>query len=839
MVAVVFTCTPLDVAAMDGFSSSPANPQVVPSAKTKHFSIEAQSLGSALDRFSEQAQVSFASKTKNLSNLQSPGVSGTLAPQEALNRLLEGTGLGYQMKGNAFTLEKKSFQGRKELSLKRAEDESPYTLLAQNQGIDKNKDQSKQNSEKEKAKTPEKNKINLKPLNVIADRQRIVEGLNSYVVENATSSTKTDTPLIETPQSLSIVTRKQVQDQHAISLSEALRYTPGVQGEPNGIDQRLTWLRMRGFDATTTGLYRDGLQLRNPGFSIGYNIEPYSSERIEIPRGPASVMFGAGNPGGLINFVTKRPTEQPMHEFYIDGGSYNYIQGRFDISEPIEESDFSYRLTGLFRESDSQVNFTENDRIFIAPALTWSPNADTSLTILTNFQQDDLGVYQYLPAMGSLLPNPNGKIASDIYTGEPDVDHYDRKEFSLGYLFEHRINNTWKVNQNVRFNSTDVDDSTVFADTLMPDLRTMSRSQFDVDGKLDAIAIDNQVQAKFNTGPVEHTVLVGLDIQHVEASKTNRFGPAPSLDMFNPVYRTPFMSAPVFNISKIEQDQIGLYFQDQIKLFDRLIFQVGGRHDWTDSTNTVNFNAFAGSSVNMQDNDKFTFRGGVTYHSEIGLAPYFSYSESFLPVAGMDFSGNQFKPETGNQYEVGLKYQPPGWNSFITIAAFDLTRQNISTTDRINIGFQEQTGEANSKGIEFEAVSNLDFGLSFIASYTYLDTEITSSNVFGELGSRLFQASENTGSFWIDYTQPDGILKGLGVSGGVRYIGSYFADNTNMLLVPSVTLADAAIHYDWKQFRVALNAQNVFDKEFVACFDPSFCSSGPARQVRATVGVHW
>lgn len=817
-------------------------PAAAEKAQARAFDLPSQPLPQSLRDFSDQSGFQIAYPTVDVTGVESATVKGSYTAEEALAHMLRGTGLGYRMTGaNTATLEKQSFRGHKTLSLEPVEDdETPPDLLAQAQRTDK--------PEKVSDTGANKKVHQMKPVKVIADREKIRQGVNSYFVPDASASTKTNTPLIEAPQSISVVTGRQMRDQKPMNLNEALRYTPGVQSEPFGFETRFTNLRMRGFDATTTGLYRDGLQLRNPAFAIGYSLEPYSAERIEVPRGPASVLYGQGNPGGLVNFVSKRPTREPLHEFIFEPGNFDFFQGKFDISDKVSDhEELSYRLTGLFREAGTQVDFVRNDRIFIAPALTWQPTDNTSLTILTSFMHDEFGISQRLPAAGTLLPNPNGMIPTNTYTGEDGTEKYKRSEYSLGYLLEHRFNNTWTVRQNVRLNSTDVDDVTIYTTSLLPDNRTITRNSFGSDGMLDAIALDNQVQAKFATGPLNHTVLVGLDYQYIEVGSTQTFGfgasAPPNIDIFTPAYGTPVPTIPLFQMSDTSQEQVGLYFQDQVKLLDdRLILQVGGRHDWTESSVNTRVNVFTGPSVALQDNDKFTFRGGAVYRSEIGLAPYFSYSQSFLPVVGANFAGNPFKPETGEQYEVGLKYQPPGWNSFLTFSWFDIDRSNVTTTDPGNVGFQVQTGEVNSQGIELEAVSNLDFGLSLIGSYTYLDVEITSSNNPGEVGSPPAQTPDHMASLWADYTVQNGFLKGLGVGGGVRHIGSTFGDNTRTLEVPSVTLGDAVVHYDWQGIRLALNVQNVADTTYVAsCFaaGQDFCTYGAKRTMRATVGYRW
>jgi iron complex outermembrane recepter protein len=682
--------------------------------------------------------------------------------------------------------------------------------------------------------------IELKPITVEGQVETATSPVEGYVAGRSASATKTDTPLIETPQSISVITRERIEAQNVEDLGQALRYTPGIQGEPFGFEPRLTFLRIRGFDATTTSLFRDGLRLSNPRFAVSYGLEPYGAERIEVPRGPASVLYGQASPGGLVNYVSKRPTLVPFHEVELEVGNYDRHEGKFDLSGPIDaDGTFSYRLTGLARESDTQVDFIADDRVFIAPAFTWRPSEDTALTLLARYQEDETRSSQALPAAGTLFPNPNGEIPLDRFTGEPAIDRYDRTEYSVSSLFEHRFNETWTFRQHARYQASDLDDVSVFSNAVRADLRTVERARFDNFGELDEVALDNQAQLEFTTGPLAHSGLFGLDYRRADIRSLQAFGDAPPIDIFNPVYGAGVPTPPVFKDDEIDLEQLGLYLQDQIKLYDRWVFQLGGRYDWAD---TEIENNLAPEAPVGRDDGEFTGRAGVVYLSDIGLAPYFSYAESFLPPIESTASGELFEPETGRQYEVGVKYQPPGVNSFVTVALFDLTRENFIQFNPTSFA-PEQTGEARSRGIELEGVASFDFGLDLIATYTYQDVEITETNNPVELGQRPTQVPEQTASLWADYTIQGGALNGLGFGGGVRYLGSTFGDEANTLKVPDVTLFDAVIHYDWNRFQFAVNAQNVFDNEYIASAfvrtGSPFAVAGQERTIIGSLRYRW
>lgn len=660
----------------------------------------------------------------------------------------------------------------------------------------------------------------------------------AYVATRSTVGTKTDTPLLETPQAVSVITAAQLDERDVTTLGQALRYTPGAQGEPFGFEPRFTLLKLRGFSAFTTGFYRDGLQLRNPGFAVGYDIEPYSAEEIAVLRGPASVLYGAASPGGLLNVVTKRPRLQPIREVEVELGRFDRFEGKFDVSGRIDDDGVtSYRLTGLARESDTQVDFVPTDRLFFAPGFTWRPSRDTELTILAHYQDDETLSSQALPGAGTLEPNPVGEIPVGLFTGEPEVDTYDREESSLSYFFRHRFGDVWTFRQNARYYTIDLDDVTVFSAFLRADQRTLDRSVFGSFGELDGFALDNQAEATFGHGSVRHTLLLGLDYQHVDVSSFQTFGAAPPLDLFDPVYGAAVPDPSPIQDAETAQEQIGLYVQDQIEIGEKWVVQLGGRYDQADEETEESL--FGGTTE--QDDDEFTGRAGIVYKSDAGLAPYVSFSQSFLPVVGTDPEGRAFEPETGEQVEVGLKYQPPGGSSFLTVALFDLVRENVVQFDPATF-LQVQTGEIESRGLEVEAVASLDLGLDLIATYTHLDMEITESNVAAEIGSTPTQVPEDMASLWAEYTIQGGALEGLALGAGLRYLGSTWGDVPNTVEVPSQALADAMVRYGWGGLRLSLIAKNVFDEEYVAsCFvrGGTFCTFGPTRRVTASLAYRW
>ncbi len=660
---------------------------------------------------------------------------------------------------------------------------------------------------------------------------------DSYVAKKSSATTKTDTPLLETPQSISVVTDAQMEAQNVSTMAEALRYTPGVQSETFGFEPRFTWIRMRGFDATTSGLYRDGLKLINPGFAIGYSLEPYGAERVEVPRGPASVLYGQASAGGLVNYVSKRPTFDPFREIKFEAGSYDRLQGELDVSGAMNDAKtVAYRVTGLVRDSDTQVDYVPDNRIYVAPALTWKPSDNTTVTFLSHYQKDKTRASQRYPIEGTLKANPNGSIPTNRFNGEPDVDTYQREEFALGYLLEHHLNQVVSFRQNARYYNNDVDDRTVYPTALLADQRTVSRALYESFGKVEGFNLDNQAQFKFATGSVRHTVLSGIDFQHVDSHSLQTFGSAPNLDIFNPVYGATVAAAPVFKNAEVVQDQTGLYLQDQVNVDKNWRVVLGGRYDMAENQASNRLNG----KVTTQSDDQATGRAGLVYAADNGLAPYFSYAQSFLPSIGTDVNGNTFKPETGEQYEFGVKYQPKNIDSFITLAYFDLTRDNFLTTDPATFN-DVQRGQAHSNGVELEGLASLGNGLNLTGSYTYMEAEVTKSSFADEVGEPLEYTPDHKATLWADYTIPTGVAKGFGLGGGTRYIGNSYGSSfgaRNTIKVPDVVLFDAAVHYNFKPFTFAVNLQNALDEEYVATAFTSggeFVTFGPRRVVTGSI----
>ncbi|HWX49334.1 MAG TPA: TonB-dependent siderophore receptor [Roseomonas sp.] len=698
----------------------------------------------------------------------------------------------------------------------------------------------------------------LPSVDVQATAWRSWESVPGYIAPVTTTGSKTDTPLIEAPQSVGVVTRDQIDDQSALSVAQALRYTAGVLGEVRP-SARYDSVFVRGFGGTGTGAafvnFLDGLR-QGRGLYFGVpNTDPWLLERIEVLRGPASVLYGQTGVGGLVNLVSRRPTANQINEVRIEAGSNALLQTAFDLGGALtEDGKFLYRLTGIARKSNTQYDYAEEERIAIAPAFTWRPDDNTTFTLLASYQQDpEGGFYNFVPASGTVLYNPNGRIPRGFFGGDPAYDKYFRTQAAIGYQFERRLDDVWTVRQNFRYSHIDAEVNVLSVRSIRPDQRTGIRAATFVSDHANAYALDNQAQADFTTGALRHTMLFGIDWQRTSARARQglRSDGVPSIDLFAPVYYQsipPIWTDPS-GLTNQNLDQLGFYAQDQVAL-GRWRFNLGVRYDRASIGTTTHQRSGADEASISQFDDEVTWRVGGLYLFDNGLAPYASYSTSFLPNTGTaapQRGGGNFAPTTGEQYEIGVKYQPPGMNSFIQLAAYHITQQNVLTRDPTYTTYSVPQGEIRSRGIELEGRASLTDGLDLIGAYSYIDAEITKSTASGVAGNRVPQVPNHMASGWANYSFHEGPLRGLSLGGGVRYIGSTYGDEANTFKVDAVTLFDAALRYDLgarfesaKGLEFAVNAQNIADKDYVAsCSTTTNCYYGTGRLVLGSVRARW
>lgn len=673
-----------------------------------------------------------------------------------------------------------------------------------------------------------------------------VEG---YVATRTAAGTKTDTALVEAPRSISVATRQQMEDRGVQNLDDAVRYMPGIVASSYGSDTRADWLLVRGFEPTQ---FLDGLPLPK-GVYANPKQETWNLERLALLRGPASSVYGQTPPGGLLDMVSRRPSAESSHEIQLQYGSDNHRQISFASTGKIDdEGRFLYGLSGVLRDSGTQVDHIDNKRYNIAPSLTWNIAPDTKFTLLTQFTRDDTGITsQFLPVQGTKIHSPLGNISHHKNLGDPDWEYYDRTYYALGYAFEHRLNDVWQFKQNLRYTKSDLSFQALtpgaYPFTQVDAEGNVGRSSTSVDEDISQFAVDNNFQGDFATGDIRHTLLIGLDHQRTNTNYTSIFGDGLTTNVNNPIYGQPIVR-PSRSTAFYDYDQktyqTGLYIQDQMAL-DQWRLTLGGREDWV-HTGTKFFNK--GDATNTERDKKFSGNAAISYVFDSGFVPYLSYAESFQPTSKATASPTEsFKPTEGKQWELGIKYQPPGSNTLLTAAVYDLTQKNVSvtTTNSDNVSITSQTGEVKVKGLELEAVSDVTDNLKVIAAYTLAKSEVQKGDF---KGNRLQLMPNQQASLWADYTWHNGVLDGFGIGAGARYTGNTYGNRGNTWLgkADAYTVFDAAVHYDLgrldnslKGASLALNATNLFDKDYISTCDSFYCYYGDQRSVVASATYKW
>ena len=688
----------------------------------------------------------------------------------------------------------------------------------------------------------------------------------TIAARQSATGTKTDTPIQKVPQSISVVTAEEMALHQPKSVKEALSYTPGVAVGTRGASNTYDYLIIRGFaaDGQSQNNYLNGLKLQGNFYNDAV-IDPYMLERAEIMRGPVSVLYGKSSPGGLLNMVSKRPTTEPLKEVQFKAGTDSLFQTGFDFSDALDDDGvYSYRLTGLARSANAQQKGSEEQRYAIAPAFTWRPDDKTNFTFLSYFQNEpETGYYGWLPKEGTVEPLPNGKrLPTDFNEGAKN-NTYSRNEKMIGYSFDHEFNDTFTVRQNLRFAQNKVSQKSVYGYGMCSDPlytkdqealkaspclsipqsqwgHTLTRQYVIDNEKLENFSVDTQLQSKFATGSVDHTLLTGVDFMRMRNDIDSWFGYAGSVapsDIYN-LDRSDFDFGAHPNPSGpyrvlLKQKQTGLYVQDQAQ-WDKVLVTLGGRYDWADQSS---FNRDYGNK-SERDDKEFTWRGGVNYLFDNGVTPYFSYSESFEPASQTDANGDLFAPSKGKQYEVGVKYVPEDRPIVVTGALYQLTKTNNLMADPNGSLFSVEGGEIRARGVELEAKAALSASVNVVGSYTYTDAEYTTDTTYK--GNTPAQVPKHLASLWADYTFFDGPLSGLTLGTGGRYTGSSYGDPANSFKVGSYTVVDALVRYDLARVgmagsNVALHVNNLFDREYVAsCFNTYGCFWGAERQVVAT-----
>ncbi|HEV7307479.1 TonB-dependent siderophore receptor [Ensifer sp.] len=678
--------------------------------------------------------------------------------------------------------------------------------------------------------------------------------VDGYVAKATTTGSKTATPIAEVPQSVSVIGREELDDRGVVNkIDEALRYTPGVMAEPFGVDPDTDWFYIRGFDATQTGVYLDGLNLFSYGFG-GFQVDPFMLERIEVLKGPASVLYGGADPGGIVSLVSKRPLDESFT--YAETGinsNGNAFVG-IDVNQPLTDA-INYRVTGKVSGGDNYTDHSEDLRGFVLPQITYQPDDATSLTVyglLQGLDQVHTGG-SFLPYEGTVVDATFGKIDRKAFFGEPDIDTGTYVQQMLGYEVKHEFDSGWQFSQNLRYGHLYkhengpytygyYDASLPFPVSNVPTTpdNKLYRLGFEATSKVDTFAVDNRLEGEFETGALDHTLLVGLDyklyrLDHVQASSA-----ATPISATNPIYGAPQPDNAIYINQVITQQQLGVYAQDQIRFGDGWLVTLNGRYDYVD-TRTKNGPTFWSPTENSTfdySEGAVSGRAGLAYQFDNGVTPYVSVATFFTPVVAVTATGNT-KPEEGEQFEAGVKYEPTFFDGVLTASIYQLTKRNALGTDPLT-SISTQTGEVRSRGIELESKINLNESWKLIAGLEFIDLEVTEDTNRDLIGTTPYLVPDKQASLWLDYTVQQGVFEGMSIGAGVRYRGESWADKENTQKVPSSTVFDAGLRYEKNDWGAALNVTNLFDREYVSgCGGILVCGYGDARTVTFKLSKKW
>ncbi|WP_430688308.1 TonB-dependent siderophore receptor [Leptolyngbya sp. AN03gr2] len=656
------------------------------------------------------------------------------------------------------------------------------------------------------------------------------EGQRGYRVPNASTATRTDTPIRDIPQSIQVVPQEVIRDRNVRTVTEAVETVSGVLDASNSYGAPGGTFLIRGFNL---GEFSGG-NLRN-GFR-DYDYYSVSSigtiEQIEVLKGPASVLFSAQEPGGVINTVTKRPLNTPYYNATFQAGNYGFYQPSIDFSGPLTaDRNVLYRFIASYRGARSYQDFVSSGTTTIAPSITLRLGERTDLNLSYEYVRyfADNPIFEVpLLSDGSLPPR-------NFYPAYPSVVLQDVTTNRIGLNLNHRFSENLQVRSNLaivlnqrtlnrNFFETLIDDR-ILTDPSVSESSEWANGYF---GQIDLLA-------KFNTGSITHQLLAGFDANFLDLDFREVRATVPDLDILNPNYNIARPEySPGFAYGQSNRSY-GVYLQDQIALSNNVKLLIGGRYDWTSSDLEIRSNDINEPVIN---DGAFSPRVGLVYQPSDTISLYTSYSTSFKPSSGFSINpdGGAFQPTRGTQYEVGVKTDFLDRRLSATVAAYHITKTNVITPDPNNPGFSIQTGEVRSQGIELDVAGELLPGWKIIASYAYTDAEVTKDNAT-PIGNRLDNVPFNQASLWTTYEIQKGNLRGLGIGFGLFYVGSRQVDLANSTELPSFLRTDAAIYYRRDGLNAAINIRNLFDIDYGSyAFGRNFIQRGAPLTITGSIG---
>ncbi|WP_442112119.1 TonB-dependent siderophore receptor [Pseudomonas sp. NUPR-001] len=786
----------LHAAAFGLIISSYALPSLAHAASAEHsnqiqqWNIPAGPLAPALDRFAREAGISLSFDAASVADRNTRGVNGSYETSAALSSLLQGSELQAELLGPNAYLITPADKPAGPLELGATEDYRLAPVI-----------------------------INAK-VKASAD-----DDANSVVAKELWVGGKVATSILNTPASVSVVTRKEMEQRSVSTTEEALQYTPGVVSDFYGSDDRNDYFQIRGFQATT---YRDGLTLSS---MRGVREDPFAYERIEILRGANSTLFGPADPGGSVNFVTKQPRFEQFGQGYVTYGSFDHAETGIDVGDALnDDNTVAGRFTAKMQNSDREYDHSQDDERFVMGGLTWAPTDYTSATMILDYLKTNSS-----PNSGG-YPLDKEYDRSDFY-GEPSYNFHDVERTSLSGNITHDFDNGFVLRSNLRYSElTDnygyvyLSDSATRVGTSIP--RYLLGSDSDADQFNGNLML--QYDARFEH--IDSSTLVGVEYLDSSSKESSVYDLASPIDIANPVFTGVSSALTPYTRKKNDATTKAVFLQQNLSFYERFIVTGGVRNDSMELS-SKGYNQFS-SPVQFDDNDSFSetsYRGALTYIVNDEVSTYVSMVESVSPPqVGVT-------PQTGKQYEVGVKYSPIGMDALFSAAVYDLTQENVTIAVVLPSGIIEQqtVGESRVRGLDLEAKAQVTQDLSLIGAYSYMESEVVRGTLYDGSslkGNEFTTAPKHSASLWSYYNVPG---TDVSVGLGARYVGAYYMDAANTKKSDGTTLFDAAFNYQIaKGTDLAVNVSNLLDEQHVVGSGTANYYN-PGREVTAKVSYSW
>lgn len=678
---------------------------------------------------------------------------------------------------------------------------------------------------------------------IIQSQLQYTGEIDGYYAPASGTGIKSGVPLSEVPQSISIVTSTELEVRKPVQIEDAIKYSVGVTPSNWGTDDRFDQFSIRGFALGTGALYRDGLPQKSLSFS-SFTTDPYMLERVEVLRGPAGVLYGSNDAGGMVNMITKRPTFERLAEGQLSYGSFGTAEVAVDYSNVLNEAGtLAGRITGLYRDGATETDYSENDRAMLAAGLTWAPTDYTSITVLGHVQKDALTPLNMYPQAGVDYDGSHGFYPDSFPYRQSPFNHFDTKQESIGWDIRHEFGTDFVFNSRMRYAHQDTDYSHL--DLAYAAEKGANYYAFHNDEDANTIGLDNSIEWTTTAGNADNSLLVGVAYQRSEID----------VDQYTDesLYLVPYRSGSFdFEINGLSLStkertiytEKNVYFQNHLKLDSGTTITSGLRRSWFENRNHDFLETDPELQRDVQENSATTGQIGITHEFANGVTPYLSYAEGFIQNIGENLDGQSLEPSKNKQWEGGVRYEPVSGDFLLSAAVFDLRKTNVSdyvlkdedgNINGTSTSTFTQAGEARSRGVELEARGKLTDTLQGIVGYTYLDTEITEDIDESKNGKELAFAPHHQVSLWLDW-DAKAVLPGLSVGGGVRYTSESFSTQENLRVTPSVTLADMAVRYETDDYNVNLGVTNLFDRDYNGiCYDGYACGKGESRKVSLTL----